>query len=433
MKNLIKWILLTFVFLLPLQGIYNFGSYVTYGIKYSLILVLWAFAIFLFVKQPKELSSPLVGLLSILAFFTIVSQISLLANHSPLSGHIKSLLTALAISIAPLVIVLSLYLDDKHEFLCHCFFALICGIVLTVLISTIYYFFGWQWLIPRTFLNRSARLYGAIKSPNALAVFVAVGIGCVCIGIQRKWFNFRLSAILLFIFFYALICSLSKSVILSAFCVTCIWLWLSRRWNVKWTHGIKLLLILTLFAGLSVAIPSIFWKQEKKVTILEEGSGKIVIPKWKLFNPNNPVLGVLRIKKDFLKTGNRIGVWKAGIKIFAENWTLGIGLSNWKLKLAEKGYIDFDSPHNGLLEIAGGLGILGALFYLFLPIYLIKLSVSIPKEAVYRIALICLIVFYLLRELISVSGIITFSINGMLFWLLVGFFFSSCTEPVSTQ
>ncbi len=425
-----------FIFLMPLQGIFIFDSIATYAAKYFAISILWIFSAVIFLYKPKKISSEVFHLVLFDLCFLVISLVSLWVNGSGLHGYAKSWFTFLTISIAPLVLLIFSYEENLPRVQKNSINILLLGISFVIVVSFLYYFTRYSWLIPSTFLNRSTRLYGAIKSPNALALFSVVGIGCVIVGIQYNWFERKVSATFLFLFFYALITSLSKSVFMSGCLAALVWYWLARRWKIRWPKGMSLLLSGVFVVALFFASVSILWKQYKKPLKSPRLQEHVVsvknIPKWKYFNPNNKLLGILRIKPQVLKTGNRLGVWKAGLRITSEHWLAGIGQFNWKQRLAEKGYEDYDSPHNGFLEIAGGLGAFGALLYFIVPVWLIRTANRLLSTTTLSIAVVSMVVFYLGRELTTVSGIFAFSINGMLFWFLVGFFLSFASSSMGS-
>jgi len=141
-----------------------------------------------------------------------------------------------------------------------------------------------------------------------------------------------------------------------------------------------------------------------------------------MFN-RNALLDILRIKRNVVQTGNRMLVWSYALDIIEDHWLFGIGPANWKKFFYSYGMEEeYDSPHNGFLEVLGGIGVFGLGFYLLLIFFIWQRSAML--DSLIRLSVRSLLVFTVTREIVEVSTIFNCVINGMLFWLLIAIFFS---------
>ncbi|NIZ01770.1 O-antigen ligase family protein [Thalassospira lucentensis] len=87
--------------------------------------------------------------------------------------------------------------------------------------------------------------------------------------------------------------------------------------------------------------------------------------------------------KSLICTGQRNRLWSIGLDIWADNWILGIGPTNWPNEYFQRTQFPFDSPHNVLIELGGGLGIAGLGLYGFFLVAMWRLwrtTFSQPKD-----------------------------------------------------
>jgi hypothetical protein len=69
-------------------------------------------------------------------------------------------------------------------------------------------------------------------------------------------------------------------------------------------------------------------------------------------------------------TGQRDLLWTAGWQTIKDNWLWGIGYGSWKKALFDKLSFPFDSPHSGFLELWGEFGLVGAVMYIALVLFI---------------------------------------------------------------
>lgn len=75
-------------------------------------------------------------------------------------------------------------------------------------------------------------------------------------------------------------------------------------------------------------------------------------------------------------TGQRDRLWKTGLSVWGEHWFFGIGPGNWPGEYMRRERFPFDSPHNALIELGGGFGIIGLALYALLIFALFRVSRS---------------------------------------------------------
>jgi O-antigen ligase/polysaccharide polymerase Wzy-like membrane protein len=83
-------------------------------------------------------------------------------------------------------------------------------------------------------------------------------------------------------------------------------------------------------------------------------------------------------------TGQRDRLWGTGLDIVRAHWLIGIGPHRWIPEYQARLSFPFDSPHNVLLEMWGGYGIVGVALYLVLLAVLLRQlarSVTLPLSA----------------------------------------------------
>ena len=124
-------------------------------------------------------------------------------------------------------------------------------------------------------------------------------------------------------------------------------------------------------------------------------------------------------------TGQRLRIWKAAWTAFCEHPLWGIGYRKWSQELMERISFPFVSPHNGFLEVAGAMGILGATLYLGLAGLLVQRFFRVRRlhlggEAPAALLWVTLASAAMLAiELVDTSNSFTLSLNATWFWLLI--------------
>lgn len=73
-------------------------------------------------------------------------------------------------------------------------------------------------------------------------------------------------------------------------------------------------------------------------------------------------------------TGQRDRLWKTGLAVWAEHWLVGIGPAAWPEQYRNRLHFPFDTPHNVVLELAGGFGLGGLAAYAALAVIMLRLS-----------------------------------------------------------
>ncbi len=432
-----------FFFILPIQGIGSAGSGFTYGIKFLAIACLVGMVSYGAYRKALVMEARVSWMLYIIAGYGIVSLVSLSTNGFEPRDIGLNIATLLAMATGPAIYGAGKLQENREAFVRQCWLAFVAGFCVTLAVSVLYYFCACRWLIPHDFLNRSARLYGAIKSPNALALFAALTLGGSFLAHRLGWLSPSAAALVTGLSSFALLATLSKATFIAFAVAGIAWLYLTRKTPGR--LGISRLLLASALAGVVLGGAAVIWKQygtpvpegkspgQHEARVFTPGDNAppatgreratASAPRWKSFNQDNPILGILRIRSNIFRTGNRAQVWEAGTEVFLENWATGIGVANWKEALASKGHPDYDSPHNGMLEMAGGLGIAGIALYLLVPVLVWRSARRFPATVRGRLArgaMIAMLLLYLVRELVEVSSIFSYAVNGIAFWSLTG-------------
>jgi O-antigen ligase/polysaccharide polymerase Wzy-like membrane protein len=138
---------------------------------------------------------------------------------------------------------------------------------------------------------------------------------------------------------------------------------------------------------------------------------------------------ILYARRDFKldQMGQRDRTWSAGVRIVAQHWAWGIGGSRqWAQYMQRLLGFPFTSPHNGVLEVAGGYGVLGLILYLsiigmFVRNYwtLRKLVRKPWQRLVNESTFLCGVAVFLF-ETTDVLTVLAFSIHGIWFWAIAG-------------
>jgi O-antigen ligase/polysaccharide polymerase Wzy-like membrane protein len=138
--------------------------------------------------------------------------------------------------------------------------------------------------------------------------------------------------------------------------------------------------------------------------------------------------GYRRRSFQIMEMGQRDRTWKAGLKIVAEHWAWGIGgPQQWARYMQEILSYPFSSPHNALLEVTGGYGVLGLVLYLSVIALFVRNYLSMKKlvrEPWQRIAneatLLCGVATFLaeMTDTLTVFGI--FELQAIWFWVIAG-------------
>ena len=411
----------TFFLILPIQGILSIGPLITYFVKFLMLSILTVVC-FSEYRNNKNILKDIQWTIILILSYGIVTSVSLLTNEISLKQVGLGTATILAITTAPAIYISGQIQDDIEAFVRQCWIAYLIGFFITFAISLAYYLCGCQWLLPPNFFNLSARFYGVINSPNAMAVFAALTIGGTLIAHHRRWFPHFIDAISMVISSFTLLTTLSKATFIAFAVAAVAWHYLATKMT---NHRIRLskCLLSAALLGMLLGTAAVIWKQHEN-------------PRWRDFNPKNPLMGTLRIRPEVAKTGSRMQVWKAGTRIFLDNWITGIGVTNWKKELAHKGYPGYRSPHNGLLEMAGGMGIGGVILYLLEPFFVWRTTRRFPatlKGTLARSSLIAMLLLYIAREQVAVSGIFSYTIIGLAFWGFTGLLLLLANSPSTQQ
>jgi len=83
-------------------------------------------------------------------------------------------------------------------------------------------------------------------------------------------------------------------------------------------------------------------------------------------------------------TGQRDRLWGTGLAIVGEHWLLGIGPHRWVPEYQARLGFPFDAPHDIVLELWGGYGLVGIALYVALLVLLVRQlvrSVAVPVAA----------------------------------------------------
>ena len=75
---------------------------------------------------------------------------------------------------------------------------------------------------------------------------------------------------------------------------------------------------------------------------------------------------------NIMNTGQRVRIWRAGLDTIADHPFWGIGFKNWSKEMMARLSYPFRSPHNGLMEVTGAMGVLGAVLYVLLAVLIVR-------------------------------------------------------------
>jgi hypothetical protein len=125
-------------------------------------------------------------------------------------------------------------------------------------------------------------------------------------------------------------------------------------------------------------------------------------------------------------TGQRVLIFKTGLAIVYDHLWWGIGYKHWAGAMEKISGIPFLSPHNGLLEVWGSYGLLGAIVYLALiavtvRIYvMIKKRVSDPTMLWFNLAVALFLLALLVHEIFEVATVLAVTPYALWAWAALG-------------
>lgn len=221
-----------------------------------------------------------------------------------------------------------------------------------------------------------ARLNGPFLSPNALGLYVALLL-ILFIAVNqlrgrfgnnsRRWYTGVASA--------SIAMSMSKALLLHQAIAI---LLLVRD---KLSGVVFYLVSLFLLAAIALVF-YIFPHQEIEVTLSVAGD-------------------VLRLDSD-RGLGTRGFAWTA---VFEEltiyDWLTGVGLSHWPILFLNKIGIPLADPHTFIISIAGGFGLVGVVFY----IYIVRLMIKSYSASKY-VFILMLLIMILVKDLASIQSVL---------------------------
>ncbi len=401
-------------FLLPFQGIFIFDAKWLYPLKYALILLLWLLVSFRILLRHAPVPGFLGWFLALPLLYGVASIPSLVFNATDFRGYCEVASTLLAMSMAGLIIVSASNWHEKERAIRWMIFALVMGIAISIFLSVVHYLTDIDWFLPVSHLHflGPSRLNGTFKSPIVLSIFAFVGALLLVLAFQKYWIDQKVFLVLECLCFFGVFASVTKATIIAGGMVLFLLFIAMRRFPFvrkrMWT-----LIVLSIILGGVAAMGAITWK------FSSQSLSASLTP-----------AEVLRMHPDIMSTGQRLILWKAGISTIERDWLMGIGSPNWPKVLSE--YKE-TSPHNGLLEVWGGLGIAGLLLYLSVPVALFLSVKNNWVNNIFSLISMAVLVFYLVREQFDVSDIYSFTINGLLFWSLIGLMFVGSTIVDSGQ
>ncbi len=412
-NSALYFLLALYVLVLPFQGIFCFGSGATYMFKYALIGMM---LVVIFVCYPYAIflqDNFRLFLILLATCYGIWASVLTIFNGGDALGVAESICLSVLLIFSSILILILNY----NEWNVRILKIFVCSCTIALLISWIFFVGRIRILLPPEFRHITPnRLYGVIKSPNATAYLAFCGLLAVVTLTAKRCIGIHLGRLLFIFFLVSFIFTFSKASFLG-FMFVCIYFGFKgrslfkRMFNPRDTVKYAMCVIIGVvllyhFGGFSYRHSSTFNR--------------------------NAVLDVLRIKEKIAQTGNRMHVWSYAVDIIADHWLFGIGPANWKAFFYSYGMDDeYDSPHNGFLEVLGGVGIFGLCYYLVLIFFIWQKSTVL--EPLVRLSVRSLLVFTVARELVEVSTIFNCVINGMLFWVLICIFFSFHEPYEKTQ
>lgn len=128
-----------------------------------------------------------------------------------------------------------------------------------------------------------------------------------------------------------------------------------------------------------------------------------------------------------MQTGQRDRTWGAGLAVLRDHYLWGIGdSSQWKKYMQQLLGFPFDSPHNVLLEIGGGYGLLGLALYLSAITFFVQNYLSIrrmglqPDQRAANESIFWCGVAIFIVEMLDVATIFGATMHAIWFWVLAG-------------
>jgi hypothetical protein len=127
------------------------------------------------------------------------------------------------------------------------------------------------------------------------------------------------------------------------------------------------------------------------------------------------------------KIGQRDITWRGGLNVVIAHWAWGIGgPGEWQKHMQKLTGYPFDSPHNSVLEVIGGYGILGGVLYfivigVFIRNYLLLKNLVTEQWQILanEWVFLCAAAVFVI-EMVDVLTVFGMTIHAIWLWVIVG-------------
>ena len=477
----IGWALL--IFITPFQFLFAFDQ--TDFIKIRACLLIIVSLQYLLSSSYKPNHERVVGFeRSVIPYLLLLfAYVALLVTHLSQDISNKNALLNIGFTLSLIGVFLASLAYAQHKDTERLsYYAIIASITLSILFSALFTYGGFSILLAQRELDM-LRLAGVQDGPNSLGKLISVIVLALSYFFIR---NQSISyALCLFIAAITLTATGSKSAILATCFVFILILpilvpHILKNWRY-WT-GILILLIgsLTWITILKPVVEPFAAKRwlapqksehvqyigelnqkveaEKKQATMQKDKNETTL---KVETVANEIVHDLRISHSIamtkegekvhyenrppslLRTGQRDRTWKAGFQVVKDHWIWGIGALKWPEEMEKRLKYPFISPHNALLEVTGGLGILGGVLYLGLVVLLIRNFILFRNQCSIQMTdhcqiptasqrlkhvlpkngwILLFIISTLIIELVEPAIILGRSIHSVWFWILLALY-----------
>ena len=421
------------VFVAPLQSLFGLHDTDFTVLRYMAVLCA---AISAIADQPKDLASrePLTW---VLAGFGVVLACHLVGSDS------KEIVRELGwfAGISGLYLA-SLYARStvSEKFV----IPIYASVLLSGVVSALYLHGGMTWLIDQQVIRyENLRLSGVQYNPNVLSKLAGVAALATSLTFFRRPFA---NACLLPIFAAILYATGSKAAILGVLALLIFW----TIWDFR--HSLR--------GAKRTAVPLMVTLVFMTITQLATG----LVDTRSASAPNTPTSLQGEVFRDFRigtgyrmrivhttdghqkieydkmtgieETGQRIDLWKAGLRIMTNHWLWGLGPSGLTDAMMRQLDYPHTSPHNALLEIVDGYGLPGLLIYglMIFALYRAlrrKCGDDAPDFPVRLVG--SALAFFLIVELVEPSITFAYGVVGLWFWHCAGLLASPATKAQPTR
>ena len=231
------------------------------------------------------------------------------------------------------------------------------------------------------------RIHAAFLSPNAFALCMSLIFLVLLATTQEK----RLSMLMIFWWFFlgVVVCFLSQS---------------------------KAMIVFYLMTGTFMLLQARAWGLIIFLLLASMALGSIVIS-------SDGILDAFRIQQEAGGESYRTLSWLAVIHYFTwYDWLTGVGLSYWPTFFEAHMGVPLAGPHTWVLSFPGTYGVPGLIFFIVVMVFLFKHR---GRRNTHKRALVSvLLVLFLVKDLVSMSYLLSNTPFTFLIWMLIGLLMS---------